>query len=119
MFFVPQPPSRNTLCRTVAPYPPHITSVHPNKKTKVECAAADVRRLQTALDARCAAAPDNEVELAMISADLRRGKTAWRHHMEEILGPQAVPEREADEAPAFAPLPVRNPLSVSQFAGLS
>ena len=44
----------------------------------VENAAADIRRLTAALDARRAAAPDNVVELAALAVDLQRASAVWR-----------------------------------------
>lgn len=50
----------------------------PRTLPSAEDAAADVRRLTAALEARRKAAPDNAVELAALSADLQRACTVWR-----------------------------------------
>lgn len=44
----------------------------------LEDAAADIRRLTAALEARRAAAPDNAVELAALAVDLKRASAMWR-----------------------------------------
>ena len=43
-----------------------------------EDAAADIRRLTAALQARLQAAPDNTVELAALAVDLQRASALWR-----------------------------------------
>ncbi|MDB5940643.1 MAG: hypothetical protein JWQ13_209 [Ramlibacter sp.] len=48
------------------------------KLPSVEDAAADVRRLTAALQARRQAAPDNAVELAALAVDLQRASAVWR-----------------------------------------
>lgn len=48
------------------------------KLPSVEDAAADIRRLAAALDARRAAAPDSVVELAALAVDLERALAVWR-----------------------------------------
>ena len=50
----------------------------PRTLPSVEDAAADVRRLTAALEARRKAAPDNVVELAALSVDLQRACIVWR-----------------------------------------
>lgn len=50
----------------------------PSKLPSVEDAAADIRRLTAALEARRTAAPDNLVELAALAADLERAAAVWR-----------------------------------------
>ncbi|MFC5498992.1 hypothetical protein ACFPOE_15695 [Caenimonas terrae] len=44
----------------------------------IEDAAADIRRLTAALQARRQAAPDNAVELAALAMDLQRASAIWR-----------------------------------------
>jgi hypothetical protein len=44
----------------------------------LEDAAADIRRLTAALQARRQAAPDNAVELAALAVDLQRASAVWR-----------------------------------------
>lgn len=48
------------------------------KPPSVENAAADIRRLNAALQTRREAAPDNLVELAAIGVDLQRASAVWR-----------------------------------------
>jgi hypothetical protein len=48
------------------------------KLPSVEDAAADIRRLTAALQARRQAAPDNAVELAALNVDLKRASAVWR-----------------------------------------
>jgi hypothetical protein len=48
------------------------------KLPSVEDAAADVRRLTAALQARRQAAPDNALELAALAVDLQRASAVWR-----------------------------------------
>ena len=48
------------------------------KLPSVEDAAADIRRLTAALQARRQAAPDNAVELAALNVDLQRASAVWR-----------------------------------------
>ncbi len=50
----------------------------PSKLPSVEDAAADLRRVTAALEARRAAAPDNLVELAALAMDLERAYAVWR-----------------------------------------
>jgi hypothetical protein len=50
----------------------------PGKLPSVEDAAADIRRLTAALQARRQAAPDNLVELAALNVDLQRASAVWR-----------------------------------------
>ena len=48
------------------------------KLPSVQDAAADIRRLTAALQARREAAPDNVVELAALTVDLQRASATWR-----------------------------------------
>ena len=48
------------------------------RSPSVEDAAADIRRLTAALQARRQAAPDNAVELAALAVDLQRASVVWR-----------------------------------------
>ena len=48
------------------------------KFPSVEDAAADIRRLTAALEARRQVAPDNLVELAALAVDLQRASAVWR-----------------------------------------
>ena len=48
------------------------------KLPSVEDAAADIRRLTAALEARRQVAPDNLVELAALAVDLQRASAVWR-----------------------------------------
>lgn len=50
----------------------------PPRLPSVEDAAADIRRLTAALQARREAAPDNAVELAALAVDLQRAAAVWR-----------------------------------------
>jgi hypothetical protein len=52
----------------------------------VEDAAADIRRLTTALQARREAAPDNAVELAALAVDLQRASAVWRRLVPTAVG---------------------------------
>ena len=54
------------------------THTLPRKLPSVQDAAADIRRLTAALEARRKAAPDNVVELAALSVDLQRACAVWR-----------------------------------------
>jgi hypothetical protein len=53
-------------------------SILSRKLPSVEDAAADIRRLTAALQARREAAPDNAVELAALAVDLQRASAVWR-----------------------------------------
>lgn len=54
------------------------TRTLPGTLPSVENAAADVRRLTAALEARRKVAPDNVVELAALSVDLQRASAVLR-----------------------------------------
>lgn len=58
----------------------------PRKLPSVDDAAADIRRLTTALQARRRAAPDNAVELAALDVDLQRAAAVWRQLVPTGLG---------------------------------
>lgn len=60
-----------------------------------EDAAADIRRLTAALQARRQAAPDNAVELAALAVDLQRASSLWSRLVPPGSGADKVPADRA------------------------